>query len=387
MTNPKQSQTVHIESLGEELSIYDWQRSQMHSLNPTAAAVWEMCDGHTSPDQMTAQLGGKLTTELDETQAEALVWKSLDALGKAHLLENEVVEPAGMTRRKFVQLGAAVALPVIVSMVAPYPVAAQSPPPVAIAVPTAIPTVDPCAGVVVAPGTQTFAYTGGAQTFTVPACVTRISIYASGAQGADTNGAGVGGLGGVVAASIVVTPGETLTVMVGGQGALSPRAGTPAGGYNGGGGTAGPAGTGGGASDLRRGVARLVVAGGGGGGGSPSAGANGGAGGDLIGVDGVTAGGGTGGGGGTQVAGGAAGVGIGTAATSGSSGTGGVGGDDAAFLSGGGGGGGWFGGGGGGGGGLSGGGGGGSSYTDPGATGVAHTQGGRAGDGQVVITW
>ena len=33
------------------------------------------------------------------------------------------------------------------------------------------------------------------------------------------------------------------------------------------------------------------------------------------------------------------------------------------------------------------GGGGGSSFTTPGATGVTHTQGNRAGNGQVVITW
>jgi hypothetical protein len=213
MAYPKQSQTVHVETLDKELSVYDWQRSQMHSLNPTAAAVWRMCDGKTSPDQMAAQLSDKLTAELDETQAEALVWKSLEALGKAHLLEGEVVKPAAhesMTRRKFVQLGAAVALPVIVSMVAPYPAAAQS-----------VVVVDPCAGVVVAPGTATFAFTGGAQTWVVPACVTTIAVTANGAQGSGGTIAGLAGLGGRTSASITVTPGETLTVNVGGRGSLS----------------------------------------------------------------------------------------------------------------------------------------------------------------------
>lgn len=122
MTNPKKSQTLHVENLGDELSVYDWQRMQMHSLNPTAAQVFELCDGETSPEQMAARL--------DTPHAEAVVWQSLAELEKAKLLEVEAEKPAwhenGLSRRQFLKLGAAVTAAAIVSIVVPSPAAAQS---------------------------------------------------------------------------------------------------------------------------------------------------------------------------------------------------------------------------------------------------------------------
>jgi hypothetical protein len=127
MQHPKQAATVHVETLDGELCIYDWQRMEVHNLNPTAARVWELCDGQTTPQQMATQLPGDLTP----AQAEELVWLSLKRLEKAHLLENKVVQPAGRqvyTRREMLKgLGvAAVMLPVVSSIVAPGPAAAQS---------------------------------------------------------------------------------------------------------------------------------------------------------------------------------------------------------------------------------------------------------------------
>ena len=42
---PRQSPTTHTEQLGDEASVYDWARAQVHALNPTAARVWRQCDG------------------------------------------------------------------------------------------------------------------------------------------------------------------------------------------------------------------------------------------------------------------------------------------------------------------------------------------------------
>ncbi len=119
MIKPKKSPTLHVETLGDELSVYDWQHLQMHSLNPTAAKVFEMCDGQTSPEQMADCL--------NTPHAEIVVWQSLDELGKANLLQEQLVRPEGMSRRDFVKLGSAVALASIVSIVVPRPAAAQSP--------------------------------------------------------------------------------------------------------------------------------------------------------------------------------------------------------------------------------------------------------------------
>jgi len=233
----------------------------------------------------------------------------------------------------------------------------------------------------------TFNFTGGMQTWTVPANVTSITVDARGAQGGSYS-FGNGGNGGRVVATIPVVPGQTISVFVGG----SPGWANMNAGYNGGGagynwgnwwynGLAG-----GGATDIRIGGAALgdrkVVAGGGGGSGPYYYGYcysnHGGAGGATTGQNGFRCGSYSPsycGQGGTQAAGGAGASGY----PAGSLGNGGGSG-----YMGGGGGGGYYGGGAGY---YSGGGGGGSNYAIPQATNVSHTQGFQAGNGQVTITY
>jgi hypothetical protein len=113
----------------------------------------------------------------------------------------------------------------------------------------------------------TFHYTGPEQTFMVPAGVRHITVTASAAAGSHGYYGGAGGPGGLVTATIAVTPGESRAVFVGGAG--GPYG---AGGFNGGANSGFPGyyGGGGGASDLRRGGTgfsdRVIVAGAGGGG-------------------------------------------------------------------------------------------------------------------------
>lgn len=120
-----------------------------------------------------------------------------------------------------------------------------------------------------ASGSTTFSYTGADQTFIVPATVTSMTVTLNGAGG-ETAGSGTtpgeGGAGGFVSGTLSVSPGEALTIVVGGKS-----------GY-GGGGAAGAegAGSGGGRTAiLRRGV-DIVTAGGGGGGGQKTQGGLGG---------------------------------------------------------------------------------------------------------------
>ncbi len=273
-----------------------------------------------------------------------------------------------------------------------------------------------------------FGFTGGMQTWTVPAGVTSITIDAYGAGGgAGSNGnsgggplpGGAGGKGTKASGTLAVTPGQVLNIFVGGAGT------TGAGGFNGGaaGGNAN-AGGGGGATDVRypgtTTADRIIVGGGGGGGGRggcESSGGAGGTGGDgdgngVNGGDSPTSGGVAGGGfGGIGAAGGGgAGIGcggfLGAPGVAGSGASGGVGGNGqtcccfsfGSIPGGGGGGGGFLGGNGGGGGsagtagcsgndkGAGGGGAGGTSYTG-GVTAPATTAGVQTGDGQVVITY
>jgi N-acetylneuraminic acid mutarotase len=232
------------------------------------------------------------------------------------------------------------------------------------------------------PVTQTFNHTGGQQTYTVPAGVTSVTVDALGASGDPTGFPnGDPGRGGRVQSTLAVTPGQTLYVLVGGQGGSS-------GGYNGGNGVNRK---GGGASDVRQGgtalTDRKIVAGGGGSGalqglGSAWAGGHGGypAGTNYSSPSGAA---------GTQSAGGAAGPCSSPCvvpAAAGSLGQGGQAGRDSSGDAGGGGGG-YYGGGGGGIISVSrGGGGGGSSYAGSGTSATTYTTGHQTGAGQIVIT-
>ncbi len=196
----------------------------------------------------------------------------------------------------------------------------------------------------------TFAYTGADQTYTVPSGVTSVTVKEWGGGGSG-GGPGYlypssGGGGGYSTATLAVTPGQVLTVMVGAGGAASGPT-VPAD-YGGGGpNLSGYTGQGGGRSAIRVSGVDVLTAGGGGGGGTmyhtgnnAAGGAGGGAGG-VAGTDSLAAA--AGGGGGTQGAGGAGG----TGAYVGSAGTQYLGGTQASGW-GGSGGGGWYGGGGGG---------------------------------------
>lgn len=231
-----------------------------------------------------------------------------------------------------------------------------------------------------------FSYTGGQQSWVVPAGVYSIQVDMTGAQGG-SHSWNTGGLGGRVQTTLSVTPGQTLYIYVGGE---------PTdyqGGYNGGGATNNSytyCRGGGGGTDIRIGGTsnndRVVVAGGGGGAGRYSSNSfPGGAGGGSVAVDG-------GfistqsyrGGGGSQSAGGTSNY------SAGSFFSGGTGNYYNSTYFGGGGGGGWYGGGGG----HAaccypvGSGGGGSSYTHPSlAFNVIHTQGYQSGNGYINITW
>jgi hypothetical protein len=241
-----------------------------------------------------------------------------------------------------------------------------------------------------------FTYTGGEQEWRVPAGVTEATFTLQGAAGGGA-GAAQGGFGAEIRATVPVTPGETLTIVVGGQGTSAGVAGFNGGGLAGDSGLAPDAASGGGATTVLSGTgANLLVAGGGGGAGGAGAGITPGSGGDggaagLPGAAGTASGASTAGGGGltppvggTTGVGGAAGTGAragtpGASTTTSTGGTGGAAPDGSGGGNGGGGGGGFVGGGGGGAGGAAdlttaaaggGGGGGGLSFTTANATNV-----------------
>lgn len=120
-----------IKQIEEELVVYDLERDQGHTLNPTAALVFQMCDGRTTPDEMAAQM----SHTLDVPYADKLTWMALDRLDQAHLLTHKLERPVsvqlGLTRRQMLKLagkaGVVMALlPMVASIVVPTPAQASS---------------------------------------------------------------------------------------------------------------------------------------------------------------------------------------------------------------------------------------------------------------------
>jgi len=117
-----------IQELPDELLVYDLDRDKAHCLNQTAALVWRNCDGHAT----TAAISQSLERELNTTIDEKIVLLALDQLGRNHLLEELPTPPpimSGLNRREMVRalgIAAAVAVPVVTSIVAPTPAQAAT---------------------------------------------------------------------------------------------------------------------------------------------------------------------------------------------------------------------------------------------------------------------
>lgn len=135
-----------VQSLADELLVYDLERHKAHCLNQTAMRVWRLCDGQNSVARIAELLGG----ELDAPAAETVVWQALDQLSRSHLLQESVpatAEPGSMSRRTFLRKaavigGISIMAPVVSSVLAPLPAQAASGNP---ATSSCVPVGSPCA--------------------------------------------------------------------------------------------------------------------------------------------------------------------------------------------------------------------------------------------------
>jgi hypothetical protein len=144
------SEGLITKELEDEVLIYDSVSHQAHCLNALAAEIWKLCDGRTTPSEIAKQLadGGRQTADggrqtagthgVDVSLAPVLINERLVLFGIEELRRNQLLEspdeprlspghlsgPAGMTRREAVRrigLGAAIALPVVATIIAPTP--------------------------------------------------------------------------------------------------------------------------------------------------------------------------------------------------------------------------------------------------------------------------
>lgn len=117
-----------IQEVPEETLIYDLKNHKAHCLNRTAALVWSECDGK----QTASEIARKVERELSAPVSTEVVWLAIHQLEKRGLLQEPVERLAGATRisrREVVRrlgITAAVALPLVTSILAPQAVQAAS---------------------------------------------------------------------------------------------------------------------------------------------------------------------------------------------------------------------------------------------------------------------
>lgn len=109
-------ESLVVQEVADEILIYDLSSNKAHCLNRTAAIVWRSCDGTNSVLDIAGLLGNAEANE-------DFVWLALEQLGENKLLDGQLpTKFTGLTRREAVRrlgLAAAVALPVVASLVAP----------------------------------------------------------------------------------------------------------------------------------------------------------------------------------------------------------------------------------------------------------------------------
>jgi hypothetical protein len=113
--------------LEDEVVVYDPERKQAHSLNRTALAVWNQCDGQSSLTDLQRRVSADVGTPISE----ATVLLALRKLERAGLLAEKLGSFEPMSRRRLLgnagRLGAAaVAAPIVVSALVPVAAAAAS---------------------------------------------------------------------------------------------------------------------------------------------------------------------------------------------------------------------------------------------------------------------
>jgi hypothetical protein len=117
-----------VQELPDETLVYDLERDRAHCLNQTAAFVWRQCDGRTTAGEIARALKAETAAPVDER----IVWLAIDQLARNHLLDAIPDRPprfSGLNRREVMRamgITAAVAVPLVASIVAPTPAQAAT---------------------------------------------------------------------------------------------------------------------------------------------------------------------------------------------------------------------------------------------------------------------
>jgi hypothetical protein len=117
---------LHIEEIADEILVYNLQGHRVHCLNGPAARIWKLCNGRRTVKEIASHLEGDLKPAVRELVAS----NAITELASLGLVENWIRVPKLISRRDMTRRigigAAAVALPLITSIVAPTPAQAAT---------------------------------------------------------------------------------------------------------------------------------------------------------------------------------------------------------------------------------------------------------------------
>lgn len=116
---------LRIQTVNEETLVYDDRTDKAYVLSPASAAIWRACNGERTVSEIAQYLSARTPT------SDQVVWYALEQLNP--LLDAPITAPqgiSGLSRRQFLArtglVAGAVAVPVVVSIIAPQAAHAQS---------------------------------------------------------------------------------------------------------------------------------------------------------------------------------------------------------------------------------------------------------------------
>lgn len=93
----RDDEAIVAQEVLDEYVVYDLHRHKVHSLNPTAATVWQWCDGETTLAVMATRLGTAL--DLDREAAEPLMYLAFGSAGAGEAAGGPGRQARGLSER------------------------------------------------------------------------------------------------------------------------------------------------------------------------------------------------------------------------------------------------------------------------------------------------
>jgi PqqD family protein of HPr-rel-A system len=82
---PERKGEAWVQREGDRTAIFNPETGLLHLLNPSALAIWELCDGQTTAEEMADAISE--ITGLDQETTVGDVEKALESLQEARLIE------------------------------------------------------------------------------------------------------------------------------------------------------------------------------------------------------------------------------------------------------------------------------------------------------------